>query len=59
VVLNGGQPWPPADLAEATNPDALARMLAGARIVYVPHHEGATEFDAVDATVPYLRSLHP
>ena len=54
VVLNGGQPWPPAALAEATNPDALTRMLAGARIIYVPHHETA---DAIDETVSYLRSL--
>ena len=56
VVLNGGQPWPPVDLAEATNPDALAHMLGGARIVYVPRHEGV---DVIDATVPYVRSLHP
>jgi dethiobiotin synthetase len=54
VVLNGGQPWPPADRAEATNPDALARMIAGPRIVYVPHH-GDT--DRVAATVPYMNGL--
>jgi dethiobiotin synthetase len=56
VILNGGQPWPSADLAEATNPDALARMLSGARIIYIPRHDGA---DVIDAAVPYLRTLYP
>ena len=59
VVLNGGQPWPPVDLAEATNPDALARMVPGARIIYVPHHAGVDAPGAIDATVPYLRCLPP
>jgi len=62
VVLNGGSPWPPADPSEATNPDALARMLCGPRIIYVPHHDGVDAPgapDIVDATVPYLRSLQP
>jgi dethiobiotin synthetase len=55
IVLNGGQPQPSADLAESTNPEALARLLAGETIIYVPHHEEGT--DPVAATIPYLRSL--
>jgi dethiobiotin synthetase len=35
IVLNGRSPTP--DLAESTNPSALARMLPGLRIVEVPH----------------------
>ena len=35
IVLNGRGPSP--DLAETTNPSALARMLPGLRIVEVPH----------------------
>jgi hypothetical protein len=30
--------------------------VSGARIIYVPRHDGA---DAIDAAVPYVRSLYP
>jgi dethiobiotin synthetase len=57
VVLNGGQPWPPSDLAEATNPGALARMLPGVRIVCVPHHQSVNAAGAIEGSVPYLSGL--
>ena len=53
VLLNGGD-YSKGDVAEATNPTALARMLPGVLIVEVPHHDGP---DVIDATVPYLRAL--
>ena len=53
VLLNGRDPSS-GDLAEATNPAALARMLVDVPIVEVPHHPGT---DVIDATVPYLRRL--
>lgn len=49
VVLNGRQPKP--DLAEATNPASLARMLHGIRTIEVPHDPlrlTATAVAAVD-----------
>ena len=80
VVLNGGtprslglepralSPEPHSDLAESTNPAALARMLSDIRvrnvpIIEVPRHDtpgtaGVTDVHAlVDATVPYLSQL--
>jgi hypothetical protein len=54
VVLNGGHLPPSAALAEATNPDALARMLPDVRIIQVPHHPDP---DVVGATMPYVSAL--
>ena len=54
VVLNGGQPSPSADPAEATNPDALARILPDVNIISVPRHAGR---DVIEAAVPYLSAL--
>ena len=82
VVLNGRtpralspepearSPEPGPDLAESTNPAALARMLSDIRvrnvpIIEVPRHDtpgtaGVTDVHAlVDATVPYLSQLVP
>jgi dethiobiotin synthetase len=53
VVLNSTAPSPD-DLAEATNPEALARMLPDVRIVSVPHHPGA---DVVGAAIPFVSQL--
>jgi dethiobiotin synthetase len=53
VVLNGAR-RPATDLAEATNPDVLARMLPGLRIITVPQHGGS---DVIDAIVPYVSEL--
>jgi dethiobiotin synthetase len=52
VVLNGRQQ--PGDLAESTNPSALARMLPDLSIIELPHHSGQ---DVVEAAVPYLTRL--
>lgn len=47
VVLNGRRPSP--DLAETTNPAALARMVPGLRVVEVPHlgEQGARHADGL------------
>jgi dethiobiotin synthetase len=53
---------PEPDLAESTNPAALARMLPGMRIIEVPCHGAPSTLDAlatIDATVPYLTPLLP
>jgi dethiobiotin synthetase len=52
VVLNG-RGMPP-DLAESTNPDALARMLPGLRIVEVPHLDTVDAFGRAPAIVDRL-----
>ncbi|HEV3215748.1 MAG TPA: dethiobiotin synthase [Vicinamibacterales bacterium] len=72
VILNGRRPAPLAlspepDLAESTNPSALARMLPDVLIIQVPLHDLARSpagalatIDAlaiIDATVPFLRQL--
>ena len=54
VVLN--RRTPSTDLAEATNPAALARMLPDVLIIEVPCH---MDSDVVDATVPYLGPFLP
>ena len=51
IVLNGRGPAP--DLAEATNPAALAKMLPGLRIVESPHQLA----DPVAATVAIVNRL--
>jgi dethiobiotin synthetase len=52
IVLNGRGPSP--DLAEATNPAALARMLPGVRIVEVPRQDAAGVMGATAAIVDRL-----
>ena len=52
VVLNGRSDTP--DLAESTNPSALARLLPGVQVVVVPRH---TVPDVIRATLPFIASL--
>lgn len=52
VVLNGRSAA--MDLAEATNPSALARMLPDLAIVEVPRH---TSVDVIAASVPFVGPL--
>ncbi len=52
VVLNGRGPSP--DLAEATNPGALGRMVPGIRIVEVPQQASSDPIPAVAAIVDRL-----
>jgi dethiobiotin synthetase len=52
IVLNGRTTTP--DLAESTNPAALARMLPGIPIVEVPHHTGV---GLIGSAVPLVRQL--
>lgn len=52
VVLNGGSD--PQDLAEATNPSALARLMPDVPIIVVPRHSAG---DVIRATVPYMAGL--
>lgn len=52
VVLNGRSE--PPDLAEATNPSALARLVPDIPIVVVPRHSAG---DVIRATVPYVAGL--
>ena len=63
IVLNGRAspgsdprtvPGSDPDLAEATNPAALSRMVGKIVIVEVPLHTGS---DVIEATVPYLGPL--
>jgi dethiobiotin synthetase len=71
IILNGRRPSAPspeADLAESTNPAALARMLPGMLIIEVPRHGACNPHGApstldaqatINATVPYLTPLLP
>lgn len=52
VVLNGRSQ--PPDLAEATNPSALARLMPDVPIIVVPRHSAG---DVIGATVPYVAGL--
>lgn len=55
IVLNGRRPTP--DLAESTNPSALARMLPGLAIVEVPQQPGATPEEVIAFAVPLVKGL--
>lgn len=55
VVLNG-RAIPP-DLAEATNPDVLARLLPDAPVIVVPRFRGADVFTAVQQAAPFVVAL--
>jgi dethiobiotin synthetase len=55
VVLNGR--GDPPDVAEATNPEALARICPGVLIVSVPRQPRSTPLDAARAIVPLLGPL--
>ena len=52
VVLNGRRD--PPDLAEATNPSALARLLPGVSIVEVAHLTAGTRTEVAAAIAPLL-----
>ncbi len=52
VVLNGRSATP--DLAESTNPDALARMLPGIPVVETPHWPSGSPVTAAAALVDRL-----
>ena len=52
VVLNGAAQ--PPDLAEATNPDALSRLLPRVRCVSLPRVPSADPWDVAVALSPYL-----
>jgi len=52
IVLNGRGTSP--DLAEATNPASLARLLPGLRIVEVPHQTAARVVAATAGIVDRL-----
>lgn len=52
IVLNGRSASP--DLAESTNPEALARMLPGLRVIEVPHMESGDVFGGAAAIVDRL-----
>jgi dethiobiotin synthetase len=53
IVLNGRSV--PPDLAEETNPAALARLVAGVPIVTVPRHPTADALQAARLTAPLLK----
>jgi dethiobiotin synthetase len=55
IVLNGGNQ--PPDLAEATNPSALARLLPGVRVVVIPRHATASVSQAARRSVPFVAPL--
>ena len=55
IVLNGRHD--PPDLAESTNPSALARMVPGLAIVEVPHQSQPTPGDVIRAVVPWLHDV--
>ena len=52
IVLNGRSPTP--DLAESTNPQALARMVPGIRIVEIPHYASGHPFELAADVVARL-----
>lgn len=55
VVLNG--PSSPPDLAESTNPAALAQLAPGVPVVVLPRHPDADPLAAARASVPFLMPL--
>jgi dethiobiotin synthetase len=55
VVLNGRSAAP--DLAEQTNPDALARLLPRVRCVVVPRVDGAGTWEIAQRVAPLLSAL--
>lgn len=52
IVLNGRSATP--DLAESTNPDALARIVRGIRVVEIPHYAGRNPVELATAVVSRL-----
>jgi dethiobiotin synthetase len=55
VVLNGRSEAP--DLAEATNPGALARLLPGVPVVSLPRYAEVPALEAARRSVPALAPL--
>lgn len=51
------RPEPAPDLAESTNPAALARMLPDVLIIQVPRHDAPDAQASINATVPYMTPL--
>lgn len=55
IVLNGRHR--PPDLAEATNPAALARLLPGIPVAVIPHHAAAGAIQAARESVSFVAPL--
>jgi dethiobiotin synthetase len=55
IVLNGRRPIP--DLAERTNPEALARMIPGVPILVNPRHARNDVLETAYASVPYVAGI--
>ncbi len=55
IVLCGRSATP--DLAEETNPQALARLLPGVPVVVVPRHAVGDTLEAAYASVPFVANL--
>jgi dethiobiotin synthetase len=55
VVLNGR--GDPPDVAEATNPAALARLLPDVRIIVVPRHDARDALEAARRSRPFVMDL--
>jgi dethiobiotin synthetase len=56
VILNGASS-PPSDLAEATNPDALTRLLPHVRVLSVPRVDAADPWEVAVRLSPLLACL--
>lgn len=52
IVLNGRSANP--DLAESTNPEALARMVRGIRVVEIPHYAAGNPVEVASTVVTRL-----
>jgi dethiobiotin synthetase len=55
IVLNGR--GSPPNLAESTNPSALARLLPGLAIIEVPHLAQSAQEDIIISVVPLVHAL--
>lgn len=55
VVLNG--PSEPPDLAESTNPAALAQLLPGLPVIVLPRHATREPLEAARQSVPFVSGL--
>ena len=55
IVLNGRNQ--PPDLAEATNPAALARLLPGIPVAVIPHHAAVGAIQAARESVSFVAPL--
>jgi dethiobiotin synthetase len=55
IVLNGRRSIP--DLAESTNPEALARMIPGVPIIVNPRHACDDKLETAYASVPFVAGI--